>query len=107
MPVLCALSALNVNRADASLDAPGEIVATAYLASIVGTKELRPTTLINDCLQHSCYALARHARIRLKCKTFACEGVHHAEHAQTSPACRHIAREINRPFLIRLCQDAW
>ena len=80
-------------------------MATADLGPIVGTKELRPTTLVDDCLQHSCYALARHARIGLKCKTFAREGVHHTENTQTSPACCHIAGEINRPFLVRLCQD--
>ncbi len=56
-------------------------------------------------LQHSCHALARHARIRFQRKTFAREGVHHTEYTQPSPACRHIAGEINRPFLIRCCQD--
>ncbi len=80
-------------------------MATAYLGPIVGPKELWHTPLVDDCLQHSCHALARHAGISLKREAFTREGVHHTENTQTSPACRHIAGEINRPLLVRFCQD--
>ena len=106
MRVLCGPSRLNVNRANTSLHAQGEIVPAAYLRAVIRTKELRCTALIDDSLQHSCHALTRHAYISLERETFAREGVHNAENTQTSAARRHITGEINRPFLIR-CGERW
>src|SRR4051794_18168673 len=104
-PVLCGRPGLNVNRPDASLDAPGEVVPAAYLGPIIRTKKLSCAALANDVLQHSCRTLARQTGIGFKRQTFAREGVHNAEDTQPRPARRHMAGEIDRPFLIWSCQD--
>src|SRR3569833_4052774 len=61
--ILCRLSGLNVNGCDTSFDAPGEVMPTAKLGPVVGTKKLWCAALIDDALQNACYALARNAGI--------------------------------------------
>jgi len=81
MPVLCGLAGLNVNRADAALNAPRQVMPAAYLRPVIGTNEFRCAALADGALQHPRQALARHACIRLQCQTFARKGIHPAEHA--------------------------
>jgi hypothetical protein len=104
VPVLRGLSGLNVNGADTSLHTPGQVLPTAYLRPIVGMEELWCAALVYDGLQHSRHTLARHTGIGLERKTFTREGVNNTEYPQPSAACRDIAGEIDRPFLIRCCQ---
>ena len=52
-----------VNRANAALRAPGQIVPTVDFRPIVRAKKLWCAALLNDSLQHSRYAPAWHAGI--------------------------------------------
>jgi len=104
--VLGGLSRLDVNGRDASLYTLGQIVPTAHLGPVIGTKKLRRTALIDNSLQHSCHAPARHTAVRFQSETFARECIDHAEDAQASPTRGDVAGEINGPFLIRCCQHA-
>jgi hypothetical protein len=73
--VLRWLSGLNVNRANAALRAPGQIVPTADLRPIVRAKKLWCATELNDSLQHSRYTPAWHAGIGFQSQAFAGKGI--------------------------------
>src|ERR1700761_4941913 len=70
VPVLCGLAGLNVNRADAALNAPRQVMPTADLWPIIGTNEFRCAALVDDALQYPGHALARHAGIRFQRQAF-------------------------------------
>jgi hypothetical protein len=74
-------------------------MARGDLGPIVAANRLRQTTLDCDGSQHTRHSRTGKARVHLQ----ALAGIHidHAQHPQVLPAGRHIAGEIQRPFLVR------
>jgi hypothetical protein len=61
---------------------------------------LRFSALVDDALQHSCDALAGHARVRFQRQALARERIYYAKHAHALSGGGNVACKINGPLLI-------
>ncbi len=73
---------------------------------VVAADRLRHSTLGHNPLQHPRHPPARKTGVHFQGQTLSCVRIHHAQHADRSPAFHGIVHEIQRPFLVRCCPNS-